>query len=254
MLNLTPVEFDENIPYREPSIFPLDVDGLVFERNGARIIDGIALRIEPAGCTAIMGYNGAGKSVLIRLLHGLLTPSAGTLRWTGNVGPDEVARRQSMVFQAPVLLRRSVEANVRYALSKRGFNRKEQARRLEAILEQTNLLKLRRRPASVLSAGERQRVALCRALAVEPEVIFLDEPTAALDPAATMAIENILQRAIRDGRKLIMVSQSVGQVQRMASDVIFVHRGRITEHTPIDEFSINPRSDAARAFINGEII
>ena len=237
----------------EPSILPLAVDGMVYERNGVRIVDGISLRIEPGGCTAIMGYNGAGKSVLVRLLHGLLEPTAGVCQWAGGFSAREIARRQAMVFQAPVLLRRSVAANIEYALRQRGFKGRERARKLEAILHETNLLRLRGRPASVLSSGERQRVALCRALAVEPEVVFLDEPTASLDPAATMAIEHILLRAMGAGRKLVMVSQSVGQVQRLARDVIFVHRGRVTEHTPIDEFLTTPRSAPARAFINGEL-
>ena len=236
------------------SILPLEVDDLVFERNQTRIIDGVSLNIGRKGCTTIMGYNGAGKSVLIRLLHGLLIPSAGIVRWSGNLNSTDVARRQSMVFQSPVLLRRSVEANIRYALSKRGFKGKLREKKLEVILRETNLLPLRHRSATVLSGGERQRVALCRALAAEPEVVFLDEPTASLDPAATIAIERILQLAVDSGRKLIMVTQSVGQAQRMASDVIFLHRGRVSEHTPIDEFLTAPRSAAARAFIDGELL
>ena len=254
MLDLTATAPGGIIDDTKSSLLPLHVDGLVYEVDGIRIIDGVTLQIEPTGCTAIMGYNGAGKSVLVRLLHGLLTPSAGTLRWAGQLSPGEISRRQSMVFQVPVLLRRSVEANIDYALCKRGFKAQERAQKLEAILRETDLLKLRKRPANVLSSGERQRVAVCRALAVEPELVFLDEPTASLDPAATVAIEKVLLRAVNAGRKLIMVSQIVGQVQRIARDVIFVYRGRITEHTPIDEFLTTPRSAAARAFIAGELI
>jgi tungstate transport system ATP-binding protein len=183
----------------------------------------------------------------------LILPTGGTLRWAGNLGVDAIARRQSMVFQSPVLLRRSVEANLNYALAKRGFKRDARIRRLETILDETNLRSLRHRSASVLSGGERQRVALGRALAVEPELVFLDEPTASLDPAATILIEQILRRAVDAGRKLVMVTQSVGQVQRMASDVIFVHHGRIMEHTPVDEFLAAPRSPAARAFVDGQL-
>ena len=194
MLDITATELSGKIADTEPALLPLSVDGLVYELNGVRIIDGITLHIEPTGCTAIMGYNGAGKSVLVRLLHGLLTPTAGACRWAGDFSASEISRRQSMVFQEPVLLRRSVEANIDYALRKRGFKAKDRSRKLEAILRETNLLKLRKRPASVLSSGERQRVALCRALAVEPELVFLDEPTASLDPAVTVTIEQILLR------------------------------------------------------------
>jgi tungstate transport system ATP-binding protein len=237
----------------DPSILPLEIESLVYEKKGVRIIDEVSLRVGPAGCTAIMGYNGAGKSVLLRLLHGLITPTAGAVRWSGNLATADIARRQSMVFQSPVLLRRSVEANVRFALAKRGFKGRQLRARLEAILGEANLVALRHRPAAVLSGGERQRVALARALAIEPEVVFLDEPTASLDPHATGAIERILQRAIAAGCKLVMVTQSVGQAERMARDVVFVHKGRITEHTGTDEFVRAPRSEAARAFIEGRL-
>lgn len=236
------------------SILPLAVERLVYENDGTRIIDGVSFDVGPTGCTAIMGYNGAGKSVLLRLLHGLLNPTSGVVRWSGNLDASEIARRQSMVFQTPVLLRRSVEANVKFALRKRGFKGRVAKARLEAILEEANLLTVRQRPAAVLSGGERQRVALARALAIEPEVVFLDEPTASLDPAAIMAIERILKRAIAARCKVILVTQSVGQAERMASDVIFVHHGSITEHTPIGEFLDTPRSSAARAFIEGKLV
>tara|TARA_Y100000590_G_scaffold444065_1_gene574349 strand:- start:348 stop:1058 length:711 start_codon:yes stop_codon:yes gene_type:complete len=232
-------------------MLPLDVQDLVYEDRGNRIIRGVNLQIASTGCTAIMGYNGAGKSVLVRLLHGLLTPSSGTLKWSGEFTKDEIARRQSMVFQTPVLLRRSVEANIEYALQARGFNREQCSLRLEEVLREGDLSKLRKRSARVLSAGERQRIAVCRALAVEPEIVFLDEPTASLDPAAILAIEKLLQRAMHAGRKLIIVSQSIGQVKRLARDVIFVHKGNITEHTPVDEFLSTPRSEPARAFVHG---
>lgn len=239
--------------HKDPAILPLGVDRLVYTVNGVRIVDEASLRIGPTGCTAIMGYNGAGKSVLLRLLHGLLKPTAGAIEWAGNFTADEIAARQSMVFQTPILLKRSVAANVRYALVKRGYKGADRNARLEAILAETNLLALRERSATVLSGGERQRVALARALAVEPDVVFLDEPTASLDPAATMAIEDILRREIADGRKLIMVTQSVGQARRLASDVVFVHRGRVTEQAPIKTFLAAPTSASGRAFIDGQL-
>lgn len=251
MLDINTLKRSKNSGKHRTSILPLDVQDLVYEDRGKRIIHSINLHIEPAGCTAIMGYNGAGKSVLVRLLHGLLPPSSGIFKWSGDFTKDEISRRQSMVFQTPVLLRRSVEANIEYALRKRGLNREECSLRLEEILREGNLIKLRKRPARVLSAGERQRIAVCRALAVAPEIVFLDEPTASLDPAAIVAIEKILQRAMHAGRKLILVSQSIGQVERLAQDVIFVHGGKVTEHTPVDEFLNSPRSDPARAFIHG---
>lgn len=243
----------EVIANRMPITLPLRVRDLVFEINGVRVLDGVNLDIPAAGCTAVLGYNGAGKSVLMRLLHGLLVPTSGEIQWSGSFDAEQIAQRQSMVFQTPVLLRRSVEANIRYALTKRGFKGDERGSQIEDALEQTNLLNLRHRHARVLSGGERQRVAIARALAVKPEVVFLDEPTASLDPAATIAIESILHRASSNGCKLIAVTQSVGQALRLANDIVFMHHGKVVEHTPRDEFLETPRSDVARAFVDGKL-
>jgi tungstate transport system ATP-binding protein len=221
----------------------------VYAVDGVRLIDIPNLRIEARGCTAIMGYNGAGKSMLLRLLHGLITPTSGVIEWAAQLPACELSRRQSMVFQTPELLRRSDAANIRYALARRGYRADARRARLEAVLRETNLLALRDRAASKLSGVERQRTALARALAPEPDMIFLDEPTASLDPAATIIIEQILQRAALAGRKLVVVTQSIGQAERLADDVIFLHHGRVTEHTPITEFLRSPRSAAGAAFI-----
>lgn len=235
----------------DPASLPLVVQELVYAVDGERIIDSLSLQISTYGCTAIMGYNGAGKSVLLRLLHGLLTPTSGTIQWSGNLSAAQFTLRQAMVFQSPLLLRRSVQANLKYALSKRGFKGAVRADRIEATLQETNLIGLRQRHAQVLSGGERQRVALARALAVDPEILFLDEPTASLDPAGTVAIEKILRGANDSGRKLILVTHNVGQAARLARDVVFIHRGRVTEHTPIEQFLREPQSAEARAFVNG---
>jgi tungstate transport system ATP-binding protein len=237
----------------ESLILPVRIENLVYEIDKARIIDSLNLELSAGGCTAILGYNGAGKSVLLRLLHGLLTPSSGTIRWAGEFDPEFVRQRQSMVFQSPVLLRRSIEANIRYALTKRGFKGEHRAQRIETVLEQTNLFRIRHRQAMVLSGGERQRVAIARALAVEPEILFLDEPTASLDPAATIGIEDILVRARNEGRKLIMVTQSVGQAERLANDIVFMHHGQVTEHSLIEQFLAAPKSPVAQAFIEGKL-
>lgn len=233
-------------------ILPLEVKDLCYVANGTRILDAVNLRLDGGGCTAIMGYNGAGKSVLLRLLHGLLEPTSGTIKWAADT--QSAARQRAMVFQSPVMLRRSVEANIRYALAQRGYPRALIRQRLRAIVEETNLAHLRERPAAVLSGGERQRVALARALAPEPELVFLDEPSASLDPAATIAIEDILLRQKIAGRKLVLVTQSIGQAGRLADDVVFLHQGTVTEHTPTPEFLTRPRSRAGAAFVEGRLL
>ena len=239
---------------RPSSILPLKASGLVFEAAGARLIDGVDLVLEPGLKTAVIGPNGAGKSLLLRLLHGLIEPTAGRVLWRGRPADREIRLRQAMVFQKPVLLRRSVSANIDYALRAHGVAGAARAERLRRALTLARLTRLAARPARVLSGGEQQRLALARALAVEPEILFLDEPTASLDPASALAVEELVGRAHADGTKIVLVTHDLGQARRLADEVVFLHRGRVAEHTPAGAFFSRPRSAPARAFLAGEIV
>ncbi|HEX5794508.1 MAG TPA: ATP-binding cassette domain-containing protein, partial [Geminicoccaceae bacterium] len=168
-----------------PPILPLEAKGLVFEAGGRRLIDRLELSLRPGLRSVIMGPNGAGKSLTLRLLHGLLAPSAGAVLWAGRPADRHTRRRQAMVFQRPVLLRRSALGNLRHALAARGVARSERAERAREALAAAGLAALARTPARRLSGGEQQRLALARALSLDPDVLVLDEPTASLDPAST---------------------------------------------------------------------
>jgi tungstate transport system ATP-binding protein len=170
------------------TILPLVVHDLCYEIGGKRLLDGISFHTEVGPRTVVLGPNGAGKSLLLRLCHGLLQPSAGTVTWAG-AAPETIRRYQAMVFQRPVLLRRSTTANITYVLRLQGIPRRQRRAIMMELLEQAGLLPLAARPARVLSGGEQQRLALVRAWALKPQVLFLDEPTASLDPAATRAVE-----------------------------------------------------------------
>lgn len=237
----------------EPCL-PLQARKIRFEAGGKRLIDGLDLSLRPGSLTAIMGPNGAGKSLLLRLLHGLLRPTGGEILWAGRAADSEVATRQAMVFQRPVLLRRSVAANVSYALEVRGIPACERSARVASVLRAARLEHLAERPARVLSGGEQQRLAVARALSVSPEILFLDEPTASLDPASTLAIEDLLRQAHEQGTTLVLVTHDIGQAKRLAQEVVFLHRGRIAEHTPADRFFVCPESAEARAFLEGRIV
>jgi len=236
------------------SCLPLCARNLTFEAGGRRLVDGIDLTLQPGATTAVMGPNGAGKSLLLRLLHGLLKPTHGEILWAGRPTSHETARRQAMVFQRPVLLRRSVAANIRYALDVHGVVPPERTRRLEAMLRIARLEHLSERPARVLSGGEQQRLALARALSTAPEILFLDEPTASLDPASTLAIEELLRQAHAGGTKLVLVTHDLGQARRLAHEVVFMHRGRIAEHTEKHCFFAGPASEPAQAFVEGRVV
>ena len=173
------------------SILPLELDRVCFEAGGKRLIKEISLTLTAGPSTVIVGPNGAGKSLLMRLCHGLIRPSAGTIRWRGGREGDP-GQNQAMVFQHPLTLRRSVAANVAYALAVRRVPGPERDDLVEDSLRRTGLWRFAKRPARSLSIGEQQKLALARAWALSPEVLFLDEPTASLDPAATRAVEQVI--------------------------------------------------------------
>ncbi len=235
---------------REAPMLPGEVRGLVYQVGKLRLITGIDLTIPDATLTVLMGPNGAGKSLLLRLLHGMLTPTAGKILWGGQPLTEALRQRQAMVFQRPVLLRRSVAANIRFVLKLRGA---ATAQRVADILHSVGLASQAGQPARLLSGGEQQRLSLARALALAPRVLLLDEPTASLDPAATAAIEEIVKAAHRHGTKIVFVTHDLGQARRLADDIVFLDRGRLAEHTPALQFFENPASAAARDYLSGRL-
>lgn len=237
-------------------MLPLELHELRFVVGEAAIIRGISARIEAGPRSVILGPNGAGKSVLMRLCHGLLMPTGGRIVWHGAVNGGkngDQRRHQAMVFQRPVMLRRSALANVMYGLKLAGKSRSQSELRAMDVLEVVGLAQHAARPARVLSGGEQQRLALARAWALGPDVLFLDEPTANLDPASTQDIENIINAIHASGTKIIMTTHNLGQARRLGDEILFLSNGRLMEHTPIDRFFREPASAEAVSFIKGEI-
>lgn len=228
----------------------LRLQGLSLRVEDQTLLHDITLTLPRTGITAIMGANGAGKSLLLRVAHGLVPPTQGQITWAGAPLSAQVTREQALVFQKPVLLRRSVAANVDFVLRARGMP--DPARR-DAALDMVGLSDKTRLPARRLSGGEQQRLVLARALVTDPAVLLLDEPTASLDPGATLKIEEIVQDAAARGTKILFVTHDVGQARRLADDVVFLHRGQMTEHTPANPFFAAPSSEAARAYLAGRI-
>ncbi len=233
------------------SILPLALRELKFAAGGRDIIQGVSATIEAGPATIILGANGAGKSVLMRLMHGLLAPSSGEVSWNGQ-GPARARRGQAMVFQRPVMLRRSALANVVYALELAGVPAAQREQQAMDALGEVGLSAVAGRPARVLSGGEQQRLALARAWALHPEVLFLDEPTANLDPSATREIEAVIRAFDASGTKIIMSTHNLGQARRLGDEVLYLHQGRLAERAPVDSFFSKPASAEAAAFIKGE--
>ncbi|TVP49530.1 MAG: ATP-binding cassette domain-containing protein [Halomonas sp.] len=234
--------------YQTPPVATLELDRVGFSRRGQTLLKPTSLCMTGCQRTLIMGPNGAGKSLLMRLAHGLLTPTSGSVRWQGE------PPAQAMVFQRPVLLRRSALDNLTYVLAI--HNTPRQNRKSQAIraLEKFGLAHLAKRAARVLSGGEQQRLALARAWLLNPKVLFLDEPTSALDPAAIKAVEDAVLEFHHSGTRIVMTTHDLHQARRLADDVVFMHNGELLEHTPAHRFFTAPTSSEAGAFIRGELV
>ena len=228
---------------------PIVASGVTIVRRGTRVLDGGDLAIEPRSRTFILGANGAGKSTLLRVLHGLVAPTRGSITWGGSGSRPP---RQAMVLQRPVLLRRSAAANIRHALKLAGVRGASSDRCIENALARVGLASLANRPARVLSGGEQQRLALARAWALAPEVLFLDEPTASLDPPSARAVEAIIDDIHALGTTIVMTTHHLAQAKRLADSVVLLQAGRVAEHTAAAKFFIEPRSAYGRAFLDGE--
>jgi tungstate transport system ATP-binding protein len=220
--------------------------------GGVAILDRISVVIGPGAPTVLIGPNGSGKTTLLRAAMGLMPLSRGSLTWGGReVSPPT---RRAILFQHPVMLRRSAAGNIRYALGAANVPRAEHGKRIGDLLALVGLDDMQSRPARRLSGGEQQRLALARALARDPTVLFLDEPTASLDPYAAKAIEDAVRKVTARGVKVVMSTHDLAQAKRLAGDIMLLHRGRLIENGPASEFFAAPRSEEARTFVAGELL
>jgi len=230
---------------------------IVFAETGivageVTILDDVSLSIGPGTPTVLIGSNGSGKTTLLRAAMGLIPVSRGRITWAGReVSPPT---RRAILLQRPVMLRRSAAGNVRYALGAAGVPRAEHDQRTASLLALVGLEGLQRRPARRLSGGEQQRLALARALARDPAVLFLDEPTASLDPYGTKAIEDVVRAITERGVKVVIATHDLGQAKRISGEIVLLHRGRLIETGSAAEFFANPRTREAKQFIAGELL
>ncbi len=240
-----------------PSILPLALENISLRHGGQQILDRIDMLVARRRTTVVLGPNGAGKSMLLKVAHGLIAPDRGAVRWSGLSGAGlsaaAVQARQAMVFQKPVLLNRSALANIVHAVRLRGVARAAAVHRAHTALDHVGLGDLATRPARSLSGGEQQRLAFARAWARDPEVLFLDEPTASLDPAASWGIEQIIGTLRREGRTAILSTHDLAMARRLADDLVFLHHGRALEAGPAAALFGDPKTPELAAFLKGEL-
>ena len=227
----------------------LALDGVTYEVDGRVLLDVPDLQLTGARKTVVMGPNGAGKSVLLRVMHGLLAPTNGSVLIDGRALSIDDKRRQAFVHQTPVLLRRTAKANLEFVLRARKLPTIDSAE----LFEQVGLVGKEKTPARLLSGGEKQRLSIAMALAVRPKTLFLDEPTASLDPASVAAIEDIINRISCSGVQIVLVTHAIRQARRLADDVVLMSHGRVVECDLAKTFFAGPKTDEARAYLEGRI-
>ncbi len=230
---------------------------IVFEEVGYAVRDltilkGISLTVPAGAPTVLIGPNGSGKTTLLRAAMGLIEPTTGRITWGSRIGVPP--QRRAIVFQRPAMLRRSAAANIEYALASAGIARSQWAARTAELLALVGLSGFAARPARRLSGGEQQRLARARALARDPQVLFLDEPTASLDPAATKAIEDVIRAVVSRGIKVVLSTHDLGEARRLAGEIVLLHRGRVIESGPAAGFFAEPKTEQARLFVAGELL
>lgn len=233
-----------------PTTLPIRYDDVAYSAGATPILRAVALTIAAGPPTVLLGPNGSGKTTLLRLAMGLLAPVAGRILYAEREGVAR--RRHAIVFQKPVMLRRTAARNIAFALKAAG--REQDPVAIARLLDIVGLAALADRPARRLSGGEQQRLALARALARDPEVLFLDEPTASLDPAATKTVEDIITRTAQGGVKIVMATHDLGQARRLAGDIVFLAKGRLIEHASAAAFFSAPATSEARRFLAGDLV
>lgn len=234
------------------SVLPLTLAGATLKRRGKTLVGPIDLTLGARGVTVVIGPNGSGKTSLLRMMHGLQRVAAGRVDWA--TSDAEARRRQAYVFQQPIALRRSVLANLMFPLRLHGRTRADAMHAAQAMAARFDLTDHLDQPAPSLSGGEMQRLALARALIGAPEVLFADEPCAALDGRATRQIEAHLIEAAAQGTRLVMATHDMGQARRVADEVVFLLHGRLHEAGRADTFFAAPRTPEAAAFLRGDIV
>jgi tungstate transport system ATP-binding protein len=229
--------------------------------GGRTVLHSIRLQVQPGERVALIGPNGSGKTSLLRLLHGLVRCSSGERRvadrslvtMPGTAVSATRPCRMAMVFQKPFVLSFSTQANLRLALWLQGVPAQARHERCRQALERVGLTAQRQQRATTLSGGQQQRLALARAWAVQPDVLLLDEPTAALDPSAKREVETLMESLADEGLTLVFSSHNLGQVKRLATRVVYLEDGEVVADAPVKPFFDESQPNAATAFLKGEM-
>lgn len=211
--------------------------------------------IEKGKIIGIVGANGAGKSTLVKIIGGLEKASDGRLLYDGESDFNKIYKEVTVVFQHPYLLATSVYNNIAYPLKLRRFKKTIIKNVVNILMEDMKIKDLEKQRASTLSGGERQKVALARALAFNPSLLLLDEPTANIDPNSMVIMENMIKKINKiKGTSIIIVTHNLAQAKRLCHKVIVMDKGEIVEEGDVEEIMHKPQNIITRSLINKELI
>lgn len=232
-------------------LLPIIVENLFFSKGKKILLNNISCNISSSGVSVILGPNGSGKSLFLRCLHGLSEFDKGKVIYKRTSLNKRIRLKQSIVFQTPIILRRSVANNLVFVVKQRNEYDKK---KIETVLKRVKLFKLKAQPAFFLSGGEKQRLALARAIITQPKILFLDEATSNLDPYSTNIIEKLIKEISKSGTKVISITQDINHAKRIANDILFLNKGKLCEHTKANLFFQNPFSEEAKIFLKGRLL
>jgi tungstate transport system ATP-binding protein len=231
------------------------IDKLTKEYEGRKVLDVESLQIKAGTFCGVIGPNGSGKSTLLNIVAGLMEATSGQVFYEEHGTVEPPFKRMTMVFQAPYLLRTTVEKNIAYPLKLRGWKPQDIDNRIRELADELGLTDFLKHKSWSLSGGEAQKVALARALSFRPDLLLLDEPTANIDPATTAQIERLLKKTNEEeGTTIIIVTHNLVQAKRLCKEILLLNKGRAVEFGPVEKMLKNPDSEITRRFIAGELL
>ena len=226
---------------------------LTRQYDGIRALDSVSISARQGNVASIVGVNGSGKTTLLRILAGLDSPNSGRILMRDNeVDSNQLRKNSTMVFQKSVMFGSSVFSNVAYGLRINGMPNQDASSKVKDALALVNLDGFEKRQARKLSSGEQQRVAMARALALDRNLLLVDEPTANLDPANAMIIERAIKNSAQD-RAVLLSTHNLAQARRLSHHVIHLYKGRVVEEGEPSRFFASPSDERTKLFINGEL-
>ncbi|MBP1744379.1 MAG: ATP-binding cassette protein [Firmicutes bacterium] len=231
------------------------IDKIIKEYDGRRVLDVESLQIKDGAFCGVIGPNGSGKSTLLNIIAGLTEATSGQVFYEEHGVTEPPFKNMTMVFQAPYLLRTTVEKNIAYPLKLRGWKPQDIDKRVRELADELGLTDFLKHKSWNLSGGEAQKVALARALSFRPDLLLLDEPTANIDPAATAEIERMLKKTNEEeGTTIIVITHNLVQAKRLCKEILLLNKGEAVEFGPGEKMLRNPDNELTRRFIAGEIL